>query len=295
VEPLLDRLSGGEIVVGDGAIGTQLLEQGLEAGQCPEVLNLEHPEILSEFAGRYLEAGAEILTTNTFGGSPLKLRLNSLEDRTEEINWNAVKAVRGVAGDRAYVSGSIGPTGAVLKPYGDAAEDEVYGAFERQVRVLVDAGVDLFCVETMFDLREATLAVRAAKALSPNTPVMASMTFDATPKGYYTIMGTNIEESAAGLVEAGADVVGTNCGFGIEKMIEIARELVHHASVPVIVQSNAGLPEVRGGEVMYAESPEFMADRIANLIELPVSVIGGCCGTSPEHIRAIRERLDRGR
>jgi 5-methyltetrahydrofolate--homocysteine methyltransferase len=295
VEPLLDRLSGGEIVVGDGAIGTQLLEQGLEAGQCPEVLNLEHPEILSEFAGRYLEAGAEILTTNTFGGSPLKLRLNSLEDRTEEINWNAVKAVRGVAGDRAYVSGSIGPTGAVLKPYGDAAEDEVYGAFERQVRVLVDAGVDLFCVETMFDLREATLAVRAAKALSPNTPVMASMTFDATPKGYYTIMGTNIEESAAGLVEAGADVVGTNCGFGIEKMIEIARELVHHASVPVIVQSNAGLPEVRGGEVLYAESPEFMADRIANLIELPVSVIGGCCGTSPEHIRAIRERLDRGR
>jgi 5-methyltetrahydrofolate--homocysteine methyltransferase len=281
--------------VGDGAIGTQLLEQGLEAGQCPEVLNLEHPEILSEFAGRYLEAGAEILTTNTFGGSPLKLRLNSLEDRTEEINWNAVKAVRGVAGDRAYVSGSIGPTGAVLKPYGDAAEDEVYGAFERQVRVLVDAGVDLFCVETMFDLREATLAVRAAKALSPNTPVMASMTFDATPKGYYTIMGTNIEESAAGLVEAGADVVGTNCGFGIEKMIGIARELVHHASVPVIVQSNAGLPEVRGGEVMYAESPEFMADRIANLIELPVSVIGGCCGTSPEHIRAIRERLDRGR
>ncbi len=292
MDPLLARLGRGEIVVGDGAIGTELMGRGLQAGQCPESMNLEHPEILAEIGERYIDAGAEILTTNTLGGSPLKLRHHSLENRTEEINQRAVETLREVAGDRAYISASIGPCGAILKPYGDTEEEEVYDSFERQASALVAAGTDLICVETMIDLREAILAVRAVKAVSPETPVMATMTFDATPRGYYTIMGTNVEQAALGLEEAGADVVGSNCGFGIQEMIEIAREFTQQSRVPILVQSNAGLPEHRGGEVVYPESPRFMADHVNELIELSVGVIGGCCGTTPDHIRAIRAQVD---
>jgi 5-methyltetrahydrofolate--homocysteine methyltransferase len=144
----------------------------------------------------------------------------------------------------------------------------------------------------MIDLREAVLAVRAARAVAHEMPVMATMTFDATPRGFFTIMGTTVEQAASGLEEAGADLVGTNCGNGIETMIEIAREFAQHARVPLAVQSNAGLPENRGGKVVYPESPEFMAERATALMEIPVAVIGGCCGTTPVHIRAIRAQVD---
>jgi 5-methyltetrahydrofolate--homocysteine methyltransferase len=161
--------------------------------------------------------------------------------------------------------------------------------FTRQVRALADAGVDLFCVETMTDLNEATIAVAACKTVSPAIPVCATMTFDATPRGFFTIMGVSVEQAVRGLTEAGADVIGSNCGNGIEKMIDIAREFKTHTSLPLIIQSNAGLPAIANGKVVYSETPDFMAEKCRELIEIGVSVIGGCCGTTPAHIAAIRQ------
>ncbi len=288
----LDRLQRGDVLVGDGAMGTMLLHHGLGAGECPEALNLARPEILERIAAAYLEAGADVIQTNTFGGTALKLAAYGLAERADEINRLAVGAVRTAVGDRAAISGSCGPTARLLQPYGDATPEEVGESFRAQMTTLITAGVDVICVETMTDLAEAALAVRVAKEVSPTTPVLATMTFDPTPRGFYTIMGVTIEQAAAGLVAAGADVVGSNCGNGIERMVEIARVFRQCTDRPLIIQSNAGLPESRDGELVYKETPEFMAEKAAELLAIGVSVIGGCCGTTPDHVRALRALVD---
>jgi 5-methyltetrahydrofolate--homocysteine methyltransferase len=292
---LLDRLNAGDVLVGDGAWGTQLMARGLEPGSSPESLNLSNPGALVEVAELYLDAGADLITTNTFGGSPLKLKAYALDDRTEEINAAAIEALKPVVAGKAYISASIGPTGKLLKPYGDTEPEEISDAFFRQIGAVIEAGADIVCVETMIDLTEGQLAVRAARSISSDIPIIATMTFDATPRGYFTTMGVTVERACRELVEAGADIVGSNCGNGIDAMIEIAREFTAHASVPVIIQSNAGVPENRAGTVVYPESPEFMAERVPRLIDLGVAIIGGCCGTGPEHIRALRAAIDRHR
>ena len=289
---LLDRLRSGAILVGDGAWGTQLMACGLEPGESPEALNLSDPQVLGEIAGLYLDAGAELITTNTFGASPLSLERYGLAERTEEINRAAVAALKPVVEGRAYISGSVGPCGAMVKPYGDTEPEAMADAFHRQIGALIDAGADLICVETMIDLTEARLAVEAARARSADIPIIATMTFDATPRGYFTMMGSSVEQACAALVEAGANVVGSNCGNGVEKMVEIAREFARHATVPIAIQSNAGLPEQSGGVLVWPETPDFMAERVGELIDLGVKIIGGCCGTGPDHIRAIRSAVD---
>lgn len=292
MRPLLERLAAGELLVGDGALGTMLLERGLKPGQPPESLTLTRPEVLEEIARLYLEAGADLLETNTFGGSALKLALHGLEDRTEAVNREAVTAVRRVADGRAYVAGSVGPSGRLPEPYGDVSRDELYASFRRQVGALVAAGADCICVETMTDLTEATLAVRAAKDVAGSIPVLATMTFDPTPRGYFTIIGVTVSAAAAGLEQAGADVVGSNCGNGVEHMIAIAREFRAASRLPVVIQPNAGLPRTVGGRTVYDETPEFLADKARELVSLGVSIIGGCCGTTPDHIRALRAMVD---
>ena len=293
---VLARLKEGEILVADGAMGTLLFERGLRPGDCPESWNLERLEALEEIAGLYVDAGARIVQTNTFGGSPMKLADYGLDDRAEEINSRAVEAVRRAVGDRALVSGSCGPTGRTLKPYGDTDPEEVAETYVRQTQALVDAGVDLLCVETMIDLVEATSAVRAARAAVDDSgrsiPVLATMTFDPTPRGFFTIMGVDVPTAARELAEAGADVVGSNCGNGIEIMVEIARELRRHTALPLVIQSNAGLPQPAGDGVVYPETPELMAEKARELVAAGVSIVGGCCGTTPEHIRAIRDALE---
>ena len=292
MKPMLDRLKKGEVLVADGAMGTLLLDKGLRVGECPEALNLSKPEILKDIALSYLQAGADIIQTNTFGGSPMKLKEYGLEDKTEEINRRAASLVRETVKDRAYVSGSCGPSGRILVPYGDTEPEALYSGFERQIRSLVEAAVDVVCVETMTDLREAVLAVQAAKSVSSRTTVMATMTFDETPRGFYTIMGVSVAEAAAGLQEAGADVIGSNCGNGIENMVRIAREFKKGSSLPVIIQSNAGKPEIKNGRPYYPEPPALFAEKARELMAAGVSIIGGCCGTTAEHIRAIREVVD---
>lgn len=287
----LERVRAGGPIIGDGALGTMLMARGLQPGVAPETFNLEHPEVLEELAREYVDAGAEIISTNTFGASPLRLAQHGLEPSTEIINQRAVDAARRAVAGRAYVSGDIGPSGRVLKPYGDCEPAAVSASFERQAQALADAGIDLFCIETMTDITEATIAIRAARKAAGGVPIVATMTFDRTPRGFFTVMGVSIAQAARELVAAGADVVGSNCGNGIDVMLEIAREFRAQTPWPLAIQSNAGLPERRGGALAYAEDPEYTAERAAKLAAMGVKVIGGCCGTTPAHIRAIRRVL----
>ena len=291
MQPLLERLNKGEVVICDGAMGTMLFQRGLKPGDCPEILNLTNPGILREIAREYFEAGASIITSNTFGASPLKLADYGLEDKTEEINKAGAEIVRDVAGDNAYVGGDCGPTGKLLVPFGDTDPAEIYEGFERQINSLVNAKVDLILIETMTDLQEAMLAVKAAKNISSDIPVAVTLTFDETPRGFFTIMGNSIEDAVKGLSGAGADIIGSNCGNGLMNMIKIAKEFKKYSSIPILIQSNAGIPESKEGKLWFPESSEFFREKIPQLLEAGVSVIGGCCGTTPEYIRAIKQKI----
>jgi 5-methyltetrahydrofolate--homocysteine methyltransferase len=289
---VLDRIARGEVLVADGAWGTMLMARGLETGVCPELWNLEHPDVVAEIARAYADAGADLITTNTFGGSSPRLALHGLEGRAHDINRIAAATVKESLGTRVLILGSVGPTGLLLKPHGDTEPGRVFGAFEDQIAALAEGGSDAICIETMIDLAEATLAVRAARSVAPGLPVITTMTFNATPRGFFTIMGGSIESAVTGLVAAGADIVGANCGNGIDQMVEIARELARSTSVPFAIQANAGLPTLRGNELVYPETPEHFSARVPDLLAAGASIIGGCCGTTPAHIRAIRDRVD---
>lgn len=272
----------------DGALGTMLIARGLQPGQCPEFLNLEKPEWLIDIARGYLEAGSDIISANTFGASPLKLADYGLEDKTEEINRIGIELVKSVAKGRAYTAASIGSTGKLLQPYGDADPVDVHRNYMRQIKTLVEAGADIILIETMIDLDEAVIAVKAAREISLTIPISAAMTFNKTENGYFTVMGTHIKDVASSLEEAGANIIGSNCGNGLEMMIEIAREFKTATSLPIIIQSNAGLPEIKGGELHYTESASFFRERTPELMEAGVSIIGGCCGTTPDYVRAMK-------
>jgi 5-methyltetrahydrofolate--homocysteine methyltransferase len=288
----LEAAAAGETLCGDGAWGTELMARGLRPGDCLEALSLSRPDLLAEIAEAYIGAGAELVTTNTFGASPTALARHGLADRTADLNRAAVDAIKDAAAGRALVSGSVGPTGIMLAPLGDGDPAQIRSGFEEQIAALVAAGADVVCVETMMDLEEARLAVLAARSVSARIPVIATMTFDPTPRGFFTTMGVAVAQACDGLVDAGADLIGANCGHGIDVMIELARELRAHARAPLVIQANAGLPETRGGELFYPETPEFTAARVPALLELGVAVIGGCCGTGPGHIRALRTVID---
>jgi 5-methyltetrahydrofolate--homocysteine methyltransferase len=292
MRPLRERLAAGDVLVGDGAMGTMLFERGLPPGEPPETMTLSRPEVLEEIARLYRDAGADLLETNTFGGSPLKLELHGLGAEWEAMNREAVRAVRRVAEGRAYVVASVGPSGRLLEPYGDTTPEVMAESFRRQAEVLAAAGADAFCIETMTDLAEAQLAVRAARAAAPGVPVLATMTFDPTPRGYFTVMGVSVAKAAAGLAEAGADAIGSNCGNGIEHMVAIAQEFRAASRLPLVIQANAGLPRAVAGCTVYDERPEYLAGKARALLAGGVSVIGGCCGTTPEHIRALRAMVD---
>jgi len=287
----LDRIKENSPLVSDGAMGTMLMERGLKSGNCPEEINLTRPEILEEISTLYLNAGAEILHTNTFGGSPLKLASYSLDNKTEKINISAVNAVKKVSNGKAYASASCGPSGKILKPFGDTSSEELMDSFIRQMEAFKKAEPDIICIETMTDLTEIKIAIEAARSSAPGIPVMATMTFDPTPRGFFTIMGVTIEKAAEELEKAGADVIGSNCGNGIENMIEIARKFKKHTELPLIIQSNAGMPEMKDGKPFYGETPTFMAEKARILAGEGAKIIGGCCGTTPDHIKAIKKAI----
>jgi 5-methyltetrahydrofolate--homocysteine methyltransferase len=292
---LLKTLAEKRLLVADGAWGTLLQAQGLQAGTCPEIWNVEEPEKVRSVAAAYAQAGSDLVLTNTFGGSTLALKRHGLADRTEELNEAGARlSLEGAPGK--LVAASIGPTGEFLPPMGEVSEAEMKAAFAAQIRSVLKAGVRILCIETMTSVEEAVCAVQAAREaaaeLSAEMEVMATMTFTETPKGYRTFMGVDCRTAVQELTEAGADVLGSNCGNGIEQMVPIAREFRRYSDRPILIQANAGLPQIENGVTVFRQSPEHMAQWVSKLIEAGVTIVGGCCGTTPEHIRRIRSRID---
>lgn len=277
------------VLVLDGAMGTMLQARGLKAGGCPEQMNLDAPDVVAAVHREYAEAGARILVTNTFGGTRSKLSHYGLQDRVHEINVRGVELARQslLNPETDFIAGSIGPTGRFLEPVGDAGFDEMVEIFGEQVRALVDGGADLLSCETFLDIRELKAAVMACRMYA-DLPVMAMMTFD---DGGRTVLGTPPAAAAVTLAGLQVDVIGTNCGLGIEGMCEILEQMRAVCSLPLIAQANAGLPILVDGETVFPASPEQMTLCHDRLIELGVRVLGGCCGTTPEHIRVMAEAL----
>nr|WP_320049847.1 homocysteine S-methyltransferase family protein [uncultured Desulfuromonas sp.] len=278
------------VLILDGAMGTMLQARGLEAGGCPELMNLERPEVVEGVHRDYAEAGAQIIVTNTFGGTSSKLEHYGLEDKVYEVNVQAARLARAALADPAndFVAGSIGPTGRFVEPVGDAGFDEMVEIFAEQVKALVAGGVDLLTCETFLDIRELKAAVMACREYS-DLPVMAMMTFD---DGGRTVLGTPPAAAAVMLEGLRVDVVGTNCGLGIDGMYEILAEMRDVCSCPLIAQANAGLPILKDGETIFPATPVEMTSHHDQLITLGVRVLGGCCGTTPEHIRVMRQAMD---
>ena len=288
---ILERIAGGETLISDGATGTYLQQRGLEPGGCPEALNADSPEVVRRMASEYFGAGADIVLTNSFGGSRFMLGKYGYAERAPELNRLAARHARSQAPPGGYVVGSVGPTGEFLEPLGELAPAEMLDAFQEQIDALVEGGADAVIIETMTALEEARLAVQAARRHS-GLPIMATMTFDKGPRGFFTMMGVTPQRAVAELRDAGAHIVGANCGNGIDVMLELARELREATDGALIVHCNAGIPAVRRGEIVYPESPEYMAERFRALAdELGVSIIGGCCGTDPRHIRALADAI----
>lgn len=279
----MERIQAG-ILLFDGAIGTQVQARGLGVGEAPERWNLEHPEHIGDIHRNYMEAGADILTTNSFGGSPSKLSKVGLENRVYEVNFQAAALAGKHAGPDVFVAGSVGPTGEFLKPLGSLEPDQMLEGFKIQIKALMDGGADLIIVETMTDLEELKLALRAARELG-RFPLIGSMTFDPTKQGFRTMMGVDIPAAIRCMEEEGVDVVGSNCGNGMKNFVAIADEIRSHTQLPILVEANAGLPEWVDGKTVYNESPETMASFIPELLEMRVRIIGGCCGTTPDHIQ----------
>jgi 5-methyltetrahydrofolate--homocysteine methyltransferase len=277
------------VLVLDGAMGTMLQERGLKPGQAPEELNLTLPEVVAEVHREYVAAGADILVTNTFGGTREKLAHYGLADRVVEVNAAAVAIARSVAGDSAYVAASMGPTGRFVEPVGDAGFDEMVGLFGEQARALIEAGADLITLETFLDIKEIRAAVIAVREIDQRIPVIAMLTFDDNGR---SVLGTPPEAAAITLEAAGADVVGSNCGLGVDGIHDVLAAMRRVTRLPLISQANAGLPVLVEGKTVFPGTPQEMTAYHDRLLGLGVRIIGGCCGTTPAHIRAIRAALD---
>lgn len=276
----------------DGAMGTQLQAKGLPTGEASERWNLEEPALLEEIHLGYVDAGADIILTNTFGGSSYKLGHNGLGEKFVEINTIGAQIAAKAAKGRALVAASIGPTGEFLEPLGMVSADEMTAMFEQQIQAVIDGGADIICVETMSDPNEAACAVRAAKNIS-DIPVIASMTYQKGNAGFRTMMGNSIADCVEILTAAGADVLGTNCGYGIDEMIEIVSEMRVRTHKPIMAEPNAGLPALVDGKTIYNETAESMAAKMPKLLQAGANIVGGCCGTSPEFIRLFRAVIDK--
>jgi 5-methyltetrahydrofolate--homocysteine methyltransferase len=288
---LSDRVRSGICLVSDGAWGTFLQAKGLKAGECPELWNVTRPDDVYDIARSYIEAGANMIETNSFGGSAIKLASYNLESRAYELNRAAASISRRAAGDNHFVLGSIGPTGKILM-MGEVSSESMRAAFGEQARALSEGGADAIIVETMSDIEEAVLAVEAAKEVA-DTEVICTMTFQLTADGTYrTMMGVSPADMVEQVVAAGAEVIGANCGNGIRDMVGVVREIrKHHADIPILIHANAGMPLYKDGQTVFPESPEEMCALVPELRDAGAGIIGGCCGTTPEHIRKIAEKL----
>jgi methionine synthase I (cobalamin-dependent) len=270
----------------DGAMGTMLLEAGLPTGGVPELWNLDQPQVVQSIHQKYFDAGADVVHTNTFGGTALKLEVKGHAQKMKAINTKAVEIAKSVCPPGAFVAGDIGPTGTMLPPMGNASVEEWEQAFGDQASALIDAGADIISIETMFSLDEAKTALTRVKKIS-EIPVVAGITFNQTPAGYFTMMGETIEQCTKVLSENGADVIASNCTLGSGDYIELSRLICAAADKPVLIQPNAGKPVHNDDITTYAQSPAEFARDMQHVIEAGARMVGGCCGTNAEFIRQL--------
>lgn len=274
-------------VLSDGAMGTMLQEYGLYAGACPELWNVEKPEAVRAVHAAYVEAGSRITSTNTFGGSRIKLAAYGLADRVAELNSAGANIAREAAGADNFVAGSVGPTGEFLEPLGDLSFDAAADVFAEQSEALASGGVDLILLETFSDLQEAKAAL--AGALRTDLPVFCTFAFDT---GGRTMMGLDPVKAAVEMSKAGASGVGANCGVGPDQTLEVISQIRNATLGIVIAQPNAGLPRVVEGRTTYDSTPEEMAEFAAKSARLGINIIGACCGSTPQHIRAMAAAIE---
>jgi methionine synthase I (cobalamin-dependent) len=290
VHKLIAELTAAGPVLTDGAWGTMFQTQGLEVGTCPDAWNLAHPDRVEGVARVYVEAGSQIILTNTFGANRLTLARYGLADRVAEINRAGVAISRRAAHGKARVFASVGPTGVMLLT-GETPAEDVRAAFAEQIEALAAAGADAVVLETFSDPAEVVLAIEAARPTG--LPVVASMVFDSGKDRDRTLMGTTPEQAAQKLTDAGADCVGSNCGQGIEGFVAITRRLRAATDRPLWIKPNRGLPQLVDGKTVYAQTPQQFAAVVPALIEAGAGFVGGCCGTTPQFIAAVREALAR--
>lgn len=288
-ESIANILLSKNILLSDGAMGTELQKRGMEPGTCPEELNVTHPELVQSIHKDYFDAGSDIVETNSFGGTSIRLTAHQFEKRVKEFSKKAAENAKSVCPVGKFVAGSVGPTGLMLEPFGDLSISKAYDSFAEQTEALAEGGVDLFFIETMMSIEEAETAVRAAKEKT-NLITAATMTFDS---GLRTMWGVDIPTAVKRLTDAGADIIGSNCGRGFDEMIEVISEMKKITDKPILAQANAGLPEFINGVNVYKETPEIILPKVEKLLSCGVKIIGGCCGTNPLHIKAMRTLLDK--
>ena len=291
MKSLLDTLREKGVLLSDGAWGTLLHQRGLQPGECPQIWTITHREDVLAVAKGYIDAGSDLILNNSFGANPVTLEHYGLGESAVEINMAAASISREAAGDDHLVLGSIGPSGKLLM-MGEITEDILFEGFRLQAESLKIGGVDAICIETMAALDEACIAIRAAKEAT-NLEVACTFTFERSANGEYrTIMGVSPEEMVSAVKKAGADVIGTNCGNGVTEMLEIVRIIRQiDTSTPLLVQANAGKPLYENGKTIFPEQPEIMAAKVTELIRSGANIVGGCCGTTPEHIRVLAREI----
>ncbi len=286
---LLERLKRGPMLA-DGGMGTQLMARGLKPGACSELWNVTHTAEVEAIHRAYRDAGCEMITTNTFGGTTAALARHGLAERAAELNELGVRLARRAVGGSCHLLGDIGPFGGFLEPMGDTSEADAVELFRTQAMSLKRGGADAIIIETMSDPNEMRIAIKAAKAVS-YWPVIATFAFTAPADGAFrAMMGTSVEEAIGAALDAGADIVGANCGTGLSlaDYVQLARAVVAAAGkAPVIIQPNAGAPQTIDGQTVYSATPEDMAAIVRPLLDAGVQIIGGCCGTTPDHLKAM--------
>ena len=286
---LIERLTKNGVVVTDGAWGTQLQQRGLKPGQSPESMNITEPHVVEEVPSLYVRAGSRIVLTNTFGGNRYVQDKMGMAKMVPEMNKAGVEISKRAAGDKACVFASMGPSGKLLLMK-QVTESDLAEAFEEQAMAIVEAGADAIVVETMMDIKEALIAIAAAK--QTGLPVVGCMVFDAGKNKDRTMMGDTPEQVVELFEKADVDVIGANCGQGIEGFIPICRRMRTETDLPLWMKPNAGLPKLVGGQMVYTTTPEEFTSYVPALIEAGASFIGGCCGSNPDFIRAIRDKVD---